>query len=218
MMGRRSAQASLFHQFRLDDRVPKDHLLRRIDRFVTPALADIHERLHPYYSEIGRPSFDPELMIRMLVVGYCYGLRSAAQPLSPAYQPDSMITQARMGCGAGMVMVNGACVTRTTMRHARRCARWNGGVSLTTIECSVISFKEESDMRKIALTGAIIVCCAAFSASPLSINWSATQKSFTLSQDKAVAAVGKPLSAGSVAGVHRRQERRQHHQNTTAPK
>jgi hypothetical protein len=73
-------------------------------------------------------------------------------------------------------------------------------------------------MRKIALTGTIIVCCAAFSASPLSINWSATQKSFTLSQDKAVAAVGKPLSAGSVAGVHRRQERRQHHQSTTPPK
>jgi transposase len=43
---------------------------------VTAALADIHERLEPYYSEIGRPSVDPELMIRMLIVGYCYGLRS----------------------------------------------------------------------------------------------------------------------------------------------
>jgi transposase len=76
MMGRRGEQGSLFYQFRLDERVPKDHLLRRIDRFVTPALADIHERLEPYYSEIGRPSVDPELMIRMLIVGYCYGLRS----------------------------------------------------------------------------------------------------------------------------------------------
>ena len=72
-------------------------------------------------------------------------------------------------------------------------------------------------MRKIALTGAMIVVSAVLSASPLSINWSATQKYFTLSQDKAAAAVGKPLSAGSVAGVHRRHERRQHHQNT-APK
>ena len=44
--------------------------------FVTAALADMHERLEPYYSEIGRPSVDPELMIRMLIVGYCYGLRS----------------------------------------------------------------------------------------------------------------------------------------------
>ena len=77
MMGRRCGdQASLFYKFRLDERVPKEHLLRRIDRFVTAALADMHERLKPYYSEIGRPSVDPELMIRMLIVGYCYGLRS----------------------------------------------------------------------------------------------------------------------------------------------
>src|ERR1700691_477873 len=76
MMGRRGEQWSLFYQFRLDERVPKDHLIRRIDGFVTTALADIHERLEPYYSEIGRPSIDPELMIRMLIVGYCYGLRS----------------------------------------------------------------------------------------------------------------------------------------------
>jgi transposase len=76
MMDRRSDQGSLFYQFRLDERVPKGHLLRRIDGFVAAALADIHERLQPYYSEIGRPSVDPELMIRMLIVGYCYGLRS----------------------------------------------------------------------------------------------------------------------------------------------
>jgi Transposase domain (DUF772) len=77
MMGRRSGdQAKLFYQFRLDERVPQDHLLRRIDDFVRPALADMHERLQPYYSEIGRPSVDPELMVRMLIIGYCYGLRS----------------------------------------------------------------------------------------------------------------------------------------------
>jgi transposase len=77
MMGRRwGNQASLFYQFRLDDRVPRDHLLRRIDGFVTTALADIHRRLRPSYSEIGRPSIDPELLIRMLIIGYCFGLRS----------------------------------------------------------------------------------------------------------------------------------------------
>jgi len=77
MMGRRKCdQASLFYEFRLEDRVPKDHLLRRIDVFVAGALADVHEQLEPYYSEIGRPSVDPELMIRMLIIGYCYGLRS----------------------------------------------------------------------------------------------------------------------------------------------
>src|SRR5262245_42041943 len=77
MMGRRRGdQASFFYEFRLDERVPKDHLLRLIDGFVTPVLADLHEQLQPFYSDIGRPSVDPELMIRMLLVGYCYGLRS----------------------------------------------------------------------------------------------------------------------------------------------
>ena len=57
MMSRRSGdQASLFYEFRLDDRVPKNHLLRRINAFVTAALADVHEQLDPYYSEIGRLS------------------------------------------------------------------------------------------------------------------------------------------------------------------
>src|SRR3954468_5155368 len=77
MMGRRSGdQASLFYEFRLEDRVPKNHLLRRINAFVTADLTDVHEQLDRYYSEIGRPSVDPELMIRMLIIGYCYGLRS----------------------------------------------------------------------------------------------------------------------------------------------
>jgi len=77
MMGRqRRDQGKLFYAFRLDDRIPKNHLLRRIDVFVTAALADLHQELEPYYSDIGRPSIDPELMIRMLIVAYCYGIRS----------------------------------------------------------------------------------------------------------------------------------------------
>src|SRR5947209_19253900 len=77
MMGRQTSdKASLFYEFRLDERVPKNHLLRRINIFVTAALADVHGQLGLYYSEMGRPSVDPELMIRMLIVGYCYGLRS----------------------------------------------------------------------------------------------------------------------------------------------
>jgi Transposase domain (DUF772) len=77
MMGRQIGdQTSLFYEFRLDDRIPKGHLLRRINVFLTPVLASMHEQLAPYYSEIGRPSIDPELMVRMLIVGYCYGVRS----------------------------------------------------------------------------------------------------------------------------------------------
>ena len=77
MMGRQTAdQRALFYEFNLDERVPADHLLRRIDIFVRAALANLHETLTAYYSHTGRPSIDPELLIRMLIVGYCYGVRS----------------------------------------------------------------------------------------------------------------------------------------------
>ena len=76
-MGRRRRdQGKLFYEFRLEDRIPENHLLRRMNVFVAAALADLHKDLAPYYSDIGRPSVDPELMIRMLIVGYCYGIRS----------------------------------------------------------------------------------------------------------------------------------------------
>ena len=75
MMGERAIrQEAFFYGFDLDDHVPADHLLRSVDRFVE--LADIRRELAPYYSAIGRPSIDPELMIRMLLVGYCCGIRS----------------------------------------------------------------------------------------------------------------------------------------------
>jgi len=75
MMGERTVmQEALFYAFSLEDHVPQDHLLRRIDRFVD--LVGIREHLKPFYSDTGRPSIDPELMIRMLIVGYCMGIRS----------------------------------------------------------------------------------------------------------------------------------------------
>ena len=76
MMGRQDRdQRQLFYEFSLDEMIPKDHLLRRINVFATAVLADLHEQLKAFYSDIGRPSVDPELMIRMLLVGYCYGIR-----------------------------------------------------------------------------------------------------------------------------------------------
>ena len=75
MMGHHGGdQNRLFYSFNLDDHVPSDHLLRGIDRFLD--LSDLRAHLAPYYSPIGRPSIDPELMIRMLIVGYCFGIRS----------------------------------------------------------------------------------------------------------------------------------------------
>jgi transposase len=77
MMGRKyREQANFFYEFRLDDMIPKRHLLRRINVFVTSVLGDLHQQLGPFYSAIGRPSIDPELLIRMLIVGYCFGIRS----------------------------------------------------------------------------------------------------------------------------------------------
>ena len=67
-------QEALFYEFNLERHVPADHLLRSIDRFVE--LSGIRAHLRPFYSEIGRPSIDPELMIRMLLIGYCFGIRS----------------------------------------------------------------------------------------------------------------------------------------------
>jgi transposase len=75
MMGERHVdQEALFFGFSLERHVPVGHLLRAIDRFVD--LSDLRARLAPFYSETGRPSVDPELLIRMLLVGYCHGIRS----------------------------------------------------------------------------------------------------------------------------------------------
>jgi transposase len=75
MMGeRRVRQDALFYGFSLEGHVPERHLLRLIDRFVE--LDRLRQELAPFYSQKGRPSIDPELLIRMLIVGYCFGIRS----------------------------------------------------------------------------------------------------------------------------------------------
>ena len=75
MMGpRQVAQGALFYEFSIESFVPKDHPVRGIDRFLD--LTDVRSLLAPYYSANGRPSIDPELMIRMLLLGYCQGIRS----------------------------------------------------------------------------------------------------------------------------------------------
>ncbi len=75
MLGpRQEAQAGLFYEFSLEDHVPQDHFLRSIDRFID--LSSIRAHLADFYSHTGRRSVDPELLIRMLLVGYCFGIRS----------------------------------------------------------------------------------------------------------------------------------------------
>ena len=78
MMGRgNQSQGQLFYEFRLDDAVPDDHLVRKISALLD--LSWVYAELAPYYSEIGRPSIDPVLMIRMLIIGYVFAIRSERQ-------------------------------------------------------------------------------------------------------------------------------------------
>src|SRR5215470_2670308 len=74
MMGHQSRSEALFYYFRLEDQVPENHLLRLIDRHVS--FEFIRAKLKDSYSDAGRPSIDPELLLRMLLVGYLYGVTS----------------------------------------------------------------------------------------------------------------------------------------------
>jgi transposase len=75
MMGRLNRnQDQLFYSFRLDEAVPRDHLVREIAAVLD--LSWVHSELAPFYPKMGRPSIDPELMIRMLIIGYVFAIRS----------------------------------------------------------------------------------------------------------------------------------------------
>jgi transposase len=74
MMGSHSRSESLFYYFRLEDQVPENHVLRVIDRYIN--FGFIRAKLKDSYSDTGRPSIDPELLLRMLLVGYLYGVTS----------------------------------------------------------------------------------------------------------------------------------------------
>ena len=114
MMGERTVrQEALFIGFSLEDHVPADHLLRAIDRFVE--LSDIRRHLAPYYSPIGRPSVDPELMIRMLIVGYCFGIRSERRLCEEVH----LNLAYRWFCGLGLTNAVPDHSTFSKNRHGR---------------------------------------------------------------------------------------------------
>ena len=74
MMGYQTRSESLFYYFRLEDHIPENHLLRLIDRHVS--FDFVGEKLRDSYSETGRPSIDPEVLLRILLIGYLYGVTS----------------------------------------------------------------------------------------------------------------------------------------------
>ncbi len=74
MMGQQNRTESLFYYFRLEEHIPADHLLRMIDGYVD--FSFVREQLKDFYSPMGRPSIDPEVLLRLLLVGYLYGITS----------------------------------------------------------------------------------------------------------------------------------------------
>ena len=74
MMGQHTRAESLFYYFRLEDQVPESHLLRLVDQHIN--FSFVREQLKDSYSETGRPSIDPELLLRILLIGYLYGISS----------------------------------------------------------------------------------------------------------------------------------------------
>ena len=74
MMGCHARSEALFYYYRLEDQVPETHLLRLIEKHIS--FAFVREKLKDSYSETGRPSIDPELLLRILLIGYLYGIPS----------------------------------------------------------------------------------------------------------------------------------------------
>jgi len=74
MMGQHVRSESLFYHFQLEDQVPENHLLRLVDKHID--FGFLHEQLKDSYSETGSPSIDPELLLRVLLIGYLYGISS----------------------------------------------------------------------------------------------------------------------------------------------
>src|ERR1700740_2714178 len=74
MMGQQCRSESLFYYFRIENHIPENHLLRAIDHYVN--FDFVREKLKPFYSDTGRPSIDPERLLRILLIGYLYGVTS----------------------------------------------------------------------------------------------------------------------------------------------
>ena len=97
MLGKRKAPSeALVYELSLERHVPADHLLRSIERFVD--LSGLRGQLRPFYNETGRPSIDSELIIRMLLVGYCFGIRSGRRLCEEVH----LDLACRRFCGLGL--------------------------------------------------------------------------------------------------------------------
>jgi len=126
MMGDRvEQQEALFYEFSIERHVPADHLLRSIDRFVD--LSGLRAHLKPFYSEIGRPSIDPELMIRMLIIGYCFGIRSERRLCEEVHLNLAYRWFCRLGLERATFLIT---------RASPRTATGVSGTAISFVSCS----------------------------------------------------------------------------------
>lgn len=125
MMGERQVeQGALFYALSLEKNVPPDNMLRAVDRFVE--LDDLRSDVAPFYSTTGRPSFDPELLIRTLLVGHCYGIRSERR----------LCGEVHLNLAYRWFSPPGLAAMCPTIRPSRRTAT---AVSATAISCAICS-------------------------------------------------------------------------------
>lgn len=144
MMGRIREQGQLFYRFRLEDHVPKDHFLRQVDRFLD--FSALRAELAPLYCKTGRPSVDPELMIRMLLIGYLNGIRSETRLCEDVH----LNLAYRWFCRLGL---EGPVPERSTFSKNRH-GRFAGGDMLRRV--FEIAVEACADNGLIAGTGALI--------------------------------------------------------------
>ncbi len=127
MMGHQARSESLFYYFRLEDQIPEDHLLRLIDEHID--LSFVRERLKSYYSSTGRPSIDPEVLLRLLLVGYLYGISSERRLLEEvrmhlAYRWFARLVEGRnLAVDGTMVGANASRQSRVRREHLKQAAQ-----------------------------------------------------------------------------------------------
>jgi hypothetical protein len=99
MMGQHDCSEALFYYFRLEDQVPETHLLRLIEKHIS--FAFVREQLRDRYSETGRPSIDPELLLRILLIGYLYGISSERKLVEELRHASGVALVYRSGIRSG---------------------------------------------------------------------------------------------------------------------
>ena len=99
MMGQNTRSESLFYYFRIEDQVPEDHLLRLIDSHVS--FDFVQEKLRDSYSDTGRPSIDPEVLLRILLLGYLYGITSERKLVEELRMHSGLALVHRLGLRPG---------------------------------------------------------------------------------------------------------------------